>query len=293
VNELGLRVDVCTSEGLRQGVPALLALFKRLNLRATFFVAMGPDRSGMALLRVFRRRGFLEKMMRTGAVKMYGLKTMLSGTLLPAPMTGLAYPDILKQIVDEGHEAGIHGWDHVLWHDNLLKMSPDAIGRHLSRAVEAYQSIVGRPPACTAAPAWLATEQSLAIQDTLGFRFASDTRGRGPFFPKIAAGVLKTPQRPVTLPTMDEVLGRAGICESNYNDWLLARLNGRQVYTLHAEAEGRAYLRLAEELLRRASEKTRILPLGETSTAEAQACEIRHAEIPGRAGTVTIQQDPS
>ena len=34
---------------------------------ASFFVAMGPDHSGRAIRRLFTHKGFLQKMLRTGA----------------------------------------------------------------------------------------------------------------------------------------------------------------------------------------------------------------------------------
>src|SRR2546422_3343829 len=83
---VGLRIDVCTYQGFRQGVPRLLDALAKRKIRATFFPAMGPDRSGRAVLRFFRKKGFLTKMLRTGAARMYGVRTALYGTLLPAPM---------------------------------------------------------------------------------------------------------------------------------------------------------------------------------------------------------------
>ena len=61
---LALRVDVDTRRGLHEGVPRLLALFRRLDVVASFFVTMGPDRSGLAIRRAWRP-SFLLKMLRT------------------------------------------------------------------------------------------------------------------------------------------------------------------------------------------------------------------------------------
>ena len=74
---VGLKIDVCTFDGLRVGVPALLSLLDRHGVRATFFVALGPDTTGRAVLRLLRP-GFLAKMRRTRAVRTYGLRTILS-----------------------------------------------------------------------------------------------------------------------------------------------------------------------------------------------------------------------
>src|SRR3989442_8358858 len=84
---VALRVDVDTRRGLEEGVPRLLELFRRSTLRASFFVTMGPDRSGVAIRRALRPRVLLT-MWRTNPFRLYGLRTLLSGTLLPAPPVG-------------------------------------------------------------------------------------------------------------------------------------------------------------------------------------------------------------
>src|SRR5207245_5140692 len=77
---VALRVDVDTRRGLAEGAPRLLELFRRAGVRASFFVTMGPDRSGLAIRRALRP-SFLYKMWRTNPLKLYGLRT-----LLPAPL---------------------------------------------------------------------------------------------------------------------------------------------------------------------------------------------------------------
>src|SRR5258708_30708895 len=82
---VALKIDVDTFRGTRDGVPALLADLAAAGVRASFFFTLGPDNSGRAVLRVFRKRGFLGKMLRTNAARMYGWRTALYGPLLPAP----------------------------------------------------------------------------------------------------------------------------------------------------------------------------------------------------------------
>ena len=55
---IALKVDVDTLRGTREGVPRLLSVFVEANARATFLFSLGPDHTGWALRRVFRR-GFL------------------------------------------------------------------------------------------------------------------------------------------------------------------------------------------------------------------------------------------
>jgi hypothetical protein len=69
---ISLRVDVDTLEGSIKGIPALLRLLDKHGMRASFYFSFGPDNSGKALRRVFRK-GFLAKMRRTNAGKLFGL----------------------------------------------------------------------------------------------------------------------------------------------------------------------------------------------------------------------------
>ena len=118
---LAIKVDVDTLEGFRKGVPALMEVLDAHAVKASFFLALGPDHSGRAIFRIFRQRGFLEKMWRTRAPALYGFKTMCYGTLLPGPKIGAAAPHLAPQLAAAGHEVGLHGYDHVRWHDHLLQ----------------------------------------------------------------------------------------------------------------------------------------------------------------------------
>src|ERR671923_2601801 len=134
VIQLAIKVDVDTWIGLKEGIPNLLALFQRYAVPASFFIAFGPDNSGKAIRRIFKR-GFLSKMWRTNAVRIYGLKTLLCGTLLPPPVIGDMAPELLRALVGEGHELGIHGDDHVLWQERLQALGKADIAHEIERAI--------------------------------------------------------------------------------------------------------------------------------------------------------------
>src|SRR5271155_5172325 len=94
---IGLKVDVDTLRGTREGVPRLAALFKQLQVDATFYFSVGPDHTGRALRRVFRK-GFAQKVARTSVLKHYGAKTLLYGVLLPGPDIGRAARDDMRRV---------------------------------------------------------------------------------------------------------------------------------------------------------------------------------------------------
>lgn len=293
---LGIRVDVDTHVGMRDGVPRLLEVFAATGARATFYLSMGPDRSGRALFNLFKP-GFLAKMRRSSAVSVYGLRTVLSGTLLPSRLIALAFPEIARRIRDEGHETGVHAWDHRTWQDRLLRLPAAAVEEQLDRGRQAYRSIFGSAPASFAAPAWLSSDAALLHEDTFGLRFASDCRGCEPFVPIVAGWPLATPQVPTTLPTLDELIGWREPTAGEYFSTML-ELAGRQawpVLTVHAEIEGGEYAPDLEEFLVAAQRRGfRPVSLGQLlderlASGPLAAAELRHAEVPGRHGVLSHQ----
>ena len=291
---LGIKIDVDTYDGLREGVPRLLRLLARHGVRATFYVPGGPDHSGRAVLRVLRQRGFLQKMLRTGGLRLYGPVTALRGTLLPGvPMTQAAAE--LRAIVDEGHDIGVHGWDHVAWHDAVDRRSYPEVVATLSRARDALEQASGARPPTAGAPGWHATFATLHAVDTLGFAFASDFRGHAPFLPRVHAYTFRTPQLPTTLPTLDEVVrpgDRARELVRRYLRWVNAA-RPWNVLTCHAELEGRAYASFLDELLAAlAAEGVAAGALGELAAALPAPIppdDVERGRVPGRAGDVSVQ----
>jgi len=248
-----LKVDVDTHDGMRDGAPRLLDAFRKFGVRATFFLAFGPDNSGKAIWNVFRRKGFLKKMVRTGAPKLYGWRTALSGTLLPARLIASKFPDIVRRIAEEGHEVGVHAWDHRLWQDHLDRLTRGQIEEQLALAFDAFERILGRPPKAVAAPAWCATATSLQVQDALGLRYASDTRGGEPGYPELDGYRSTTLQIPTTQPCLEELLCLGERDLQTCAARILEPPGGLNtlVLPLHAEVEGGVYAAFLEMLLQR------------------------------------------
>ena len=292
---IGLKVDVCNRRSLEEGVPGLLRILAEFGVQASFFVAFGPDNSGRAVRRIFRR-GFLRKMIRTRAPSTYGLKTLLYGTLLPAPLVGEALPQLLMQIKEARHEVGLHGWDHVGWHDGLGRMIVDDVRDSLDRASRLFEQSLGSRPLFSGAPGWQATPTSLQTQDEYAFVFASDCRGQRPFYPRVAGTVLKTLQIPTTLPTSDELLGIDGMNEQLLADYYLRRLREDCVNLLglHAEIEGLSYAGWLRTFLaaslRRGAQFSLLSEIAQHERAVAAPDEVLRREIPGRAGNVACQK---
>ncbi|MBU5612686.1 polysaccharide deacetylase family protein [Geomonas azotofigens] len=290
---VALKVDVDTYCGTRDGIPNLLRLFEAFGVRATFYFSLGPDNSGKAVRRLLHK-GFLAKMLRTKAPAMYGLKTMLYGTVLPAPVIGRELHEVIRSVQDAGHEIGIHCWDHVEWHDHLHRLSREQVEAELARARASFEEIFGRPAATCAAPGWTVSAASFEVQDALGLAYCSDTRGEFPFYPVLNGRRYKTLQVPSTWPTMDELIGENGVRADTVNDIYLRRLrSGLNVHTIHAELEGNALLATFEDLLSRLTGRgVRLMTLGEAAAAYgagAPDCAVAMGLTAGRAMPVALQ----
>src|SRR5580693_9558439 len=120
---IGLKVDVDTLRGTREGVPRLAALFKKHGVAATFYFSVGPDHTGRAMRRVFRK-GFARKVARTSVLRHYGLKTLMYGVLLPGPDIGREAGAEMRSVYDDGFEVGLHTYDHVRWQDYVATATP-------------------------------------------------------------------------------------------------------------------------------------------------------------------------
>jgi undecaprenyl phosphate-alpha-L-ara4FN deformylase len=295
--EVALKIDVDTHQGLAEGVPRLRRVLERERVTASFYIAMGPDNSGRAIVRVFRNRGFLKKMFRTKAVSMYGLRTILSGTLLPARPIALAFPNLLRELKAAGFEVAVHGYDHVLWQDRIDSLGELGIRAELNDAFEAYRSIMAERPRAFAAPGWRTNGVALRALDEMGLDYRSDTRGRTPFRCMVDGRVLTTPEIPSTVPTLDEVMGRADLGNAAallrfYLDQF--KPDQLNVHTTHAETEGMGQLEnfaaLVGALRERGARFVRMDAVASgLNRAELPICQVVRTEVPGRAGWVAAQ----
>ncbi len=285
-----------THYGLHHGVSNLLDLFEEFDIEATFFVPMGPDRSGRAARRLVETPGFLRRMIRLRALRLYGMTALMAGTLVPAVRLGAEHPWILKRIVARGHELGLHGWDHFTWQERVVSMDDREVAEDLMKAAMAYQSVLGTAARSSAAPGWRTTERSLRAQEQFGFSYASDVRGDSPFYPWVEGCRLRTLQVPVTLPSTDELLA---IGEESMDS--IQRQCGRrpiEVMVVHAELEGRSHLLQYRAFLKQLRDRgacfMRLDRVAQWATAEPEkisCCHVTSRPLPGRAGTVAVQGD--
>ncbi|MBP1626137.1 MAG: polysaccharide deacetylase [Holophagaceae bacterium] len=291
---LSLRVDVDTLDGTLQGIPNLLRLLDRHGVRASFYFSLGPDSSGKAIRRIFRK-GFFAKMRRTNAGQLYTWRTMMYGVLLPAPIIHRRAASEMRSVLEAGHEVAIHAWDHVQYHDLLDRKSRQWLSDWFASAHGAFQDVFGIPAKGAVSPAWRCNDTTLQLQEAYGMDYAGDCRGTRAFYPIVEGQTLKTLQIPTTLPTMDELLGLEGRGPVEVNTEILdlLREDALNVYALHTEVEGGALQEAFDAFLRGLKERevrvrTHADWLPELLAQGPPAAEITRREIPGRAGWVSF-----
>jgi undecaprenyl phosphate-alpha-L-ara4FN deformylase len=305
VLQLALKIDVDTLRGTREGVPALIDVLKRAEADATFLFSLGPDHTGRALRRVFRRGlfDFAQKVSRTSVLEHYGLRTLLYGTLLPGPDIGRRAGDVMRRVRDEGFEVGVHCFDHTTWQDFVSRRGEAWTRDQMLRAVHRFREVFGVPPQVHGAAGWQMNEAALELEEELRFVYASDTRGEAPFVPLLSPPTplpqrrSACPQLPTTLPTLDELIGVDGMTADTVHQAVLERtgkLRTGHVFTLHAELEGMKLLPVFRRLMQGWYQQGYQLVsmrtvLAGLDVANLPAGRVRSGSVPGRGGLLAVQ----
>ncbi len=123
----------------------------------------------------------------------------------------------------------------------------------MERACARFTDIFKTPPLTHGAAGWQMNVDALRLTQRLGFEYCSDGRGTHPHLPVWNAELIRCPQLPTTLPTLDELIGVGAVTDDNVAAHLLERTKepaaAGHVFTLHAELEGMRFAPMFEQLL--------------------------------------------
>lgn len=239
---LGLKIDVDTYLGMKKGVPRLLSILNDFQIKGTFFLSVGPDASGRAVFQMLKNPLFLRKMLRTKAISLYGIKTALYGTLLPSPLIAPSFPDIVQQIVEQGHEVQFHAWDHRRWQDELKNRSVEWIRNWFEKGISTFERLVGKPPTSFGAPAWMIDERVMEVIKRYHFEYLSCTRAKSPFIHED----VQLLEIPSDLPCFEEIASLAEVsplAEVGFDQGVsiitnILKDSDIHILPVHAEVEG-------------------------------------------------------
>jgi peptidoglycan-N-acetylglucosamine deacetylase len=93
----------------------------------------------------------------------------VQATFFVPAVTALLYPDEQRQVIDEGHEVGIHGWIH----ERNSELPLEAERELQMRAADTLEKICGVRPVGIRTPSWDFSPNTLAITKEMGLAYDS------------------------------------------------------------------------------------------------------------------------
>jgi peptidoglycan/xylan/chitin deacetylase (PgdA/CDA1 family) len=209
---------------------------------------------------------------------------------------GLDHGDVLRRVVAEGHELGVHGFDHYWWAEHVFDADRAALKADMDRAIDALRRSAGHEPSAWASPNWRCSGVSLSLVDEFGFRYGADTRGRTPFVPVAPGYEGRTPQLPISLPCLHEIADYRGTTDAGViRDEFVRHLRpGYNVWCIHDYYEGL----LRRELFTGALDAVlaggwTVVPIADLARdiapGSVPSARIARARVPGGRGDVSCQ----
>lgn len=211
---------------------------------------------------------------------------------------GRRYPRVIRRALDEGHEVGVHGYDHYWWAEHVLSAERAALKRDMDQAFQAFRACTGRDAMAWASPNWRCSAASLALVDEYGFAYAADTRGRAPFIADAGAGPARAPQLPISLPCLHEIADYLDTTEAGpiVRDFASRVAPGYNVWCIHDYYEGvlrRDLFEPALDTLIRAGHAIVSMAalVRALDPAALPVCRVVNGRVPGGRGEVSCQGD--
>ena len=164
-----LRVDLESDKGIREGVPRLLDLLKKYDIKASFYLTMGGESNLFELLK------YRNPLKSSGErrIKLWSFWEKLRMAFFPRDFVR-GNLEVLKRILAEGHELGIHGWKHRAWTRGLDKINARD---HIIKSKRKYFRLFGVAPTSFSAPGFNTGQMIRSILSEEGIQVISDLEG--------------------------------------------------------------------------------------------------------------------
>ncbi|MGZ4863392.1 MAG: polysaccharide deacetylase family protein [Halobacteriota archaeon] len=199
-----LRIDVDSTRDIAL-LPQLLDLLLRLDIKATFFITTGPDRLALNLFKYVADPRNSLRFIKSKPLR-YGSHS-LNGLLRKMPVEAMC-PEVLLRAQKEGHEIGLHGYDHYAWIRNLRNMDEIQIKELISRGLAALQVAAEADIRAFASPGFTVTNAMIRAIDALGLDYSSDFKidtPMAPFYPQAEPKNDSVLQMPVSMDSIGEL----------------------------------------------------------------------------------------
>jgi undecaprenyl phosphate-alpha-L-ara4FN deformylase len=192
---VALRADIDTVKDA-EVLPVLLAILDEYELKATFFVTTGKDNLAKNLKNYRNPLRLIKKIPR------YGLTPVLYSLILKREVQESRN---LNLILENGHELGLHGYDHYTWLNYLDSFTEEQISDFIANGCERIEKVFGFYPNAFAAPGFKTNPNFIAVLDDFRFKYSSDYIGERAFYPELNGKRMKTLQVPVSMSSFGEL----------------------------------------------------------------------------------------
>jgi len=169
--EFIIRIDLESQRGIREGLPKLLKLFKKYDIRSSFYLTMGGESNIFEIL-------WNRKKLKTSGerkINLWSNKDKLRMLLCPVDFVK-NNKILLRKITSNGHELGLHGWKHREWTRNLEKVN---IKKRLKQMIFKYKEYFGRNPISWTSPGFNINKKVLEVLGIVGIKYISDFDKKG------------------------------------------------------------------------------------------------------------------
>lgn len=161
-----LRVDLESEKGIKLGLPKLLDLLKKYDIKASFYLTMGGESN---IIEILKYRNAL-KSSGERSIRVWSTNDKIRMALFPKDFVKNNI-SILRRVIAEDHELGIHGWKHREWTRGLDKIN---IEEKITMAKNRYLHLFGTNPISFCSPGFNTNEKVLKALDDEGIKFISD-----------------------------------------------------------------------------------------------------------------------
>jgi peptidoglycan/xylan/chitin deacetylase (PgdA/CDA1 family) len=164
-----IRIDLESDKGICEGVPKILDLMRKYSVKGSFYLTMGGESNLIEILKYNQNM----KSSSERKIKLWSLRDKIRIALFPKDFVK-SNLKILKRIIDEGHELGIHGWKHRAWTRGFDKINHE---QHIKKAIKRYKKLFGCFPDSFSAPGFNTNNKILEILEKNKIKYISDFSG--------------------------------------------------------------------------------------------------------------------
>lgn len=178
-----LRIDIDSLVGLEKGVPNVLDVLKKYDIKASFYITFGREGNlfevlKYKILRKAYKMGNKQKFPNSRLKSIVNRRSEILRLLL-CPRKISSMKNLLRRIKEEGHNVGLHSYIHVKWR----AIKEKEIKREFERMIKSFKDVFQTKPMSFASPYFTNNKLILDYTDKYQLRYASCLDGVYPFLP--------------------------------------------------------------------------------------------------------------